>query len=185
MFKVLALGEFIQEEGIDISIGAFADLYHTVTSKHQKQMEMVMITKGTKLESIQQKTKRYQIENKIELINWGDQEKVETTYQDASILLLPSNENVSKLISESFSFGLPVISYDNEMNSDLIDPSCGMLMNLETVGDRIEKFSQLLKMLYFDPEARKVLKKGAMNKYKDALSWGFEEKRTNPSLATL
>jgi len=183
MFNVLALGEFIDDEGIDISIGAFAELFHTVTNKHQKKMKMMMITKGLKLDSINQKVKENQIENKFELINWNEQDKVESCYEDGSILLLPSSENLSKLISESLSFGLPVICYENEFNSDVVDQTCGMLIHKENNSDYVQAFSQMLRMLYFDPEARKILKKGAITKYKKALSWGFEEKRNNKSVA--
>ena len=181
MFKILALGEFIKDEGIDIALGAFAELYHTVTIKHQRKMSLVMITKGLQVDRIQEKTKELKIENKVELVNWGDQEIVEACYQDASIMLLPSNENLSKLISESLSFGLPVISYDNDHNAEAIDNTCGMLIQEENMGENVLAFSNLLRILYFDPEARKILKRGAMNKYKDAFSWGFEE---NKSLAT-
>ena len=46
-FNVLSLGEFIHKEGIDVALEAFADLYYDVTSKHQKQMKLIMVTKGT------------------------------------------------------------------------------------------------------------------------------------------
>ena len=44
-FNVLSLGEFIHKEGIDVTLEAFADLYYDVTSKHQKQMKLIMVSK--------------------------------------------------------------------------------------------------------------------------------------------
>lgn len=185
MFNLLALGEFIHDEGIDIALGAFSDLYHNVTSKHQKQMEMTMITKGLKTEIIEEKIKNNQLEKKVKLVNWTEQEEVEFCYQNASILILPSNENLSKLVSESFSFGLPVISYENEHFADIVDQTCGMLINEESTGENMLAFSRLLRILYFDPEARKILKRGAMNKYEQAFSWGINEKNSSKKLATI
>ena len=184
MFSVLALGEFIDDEGIDIALGAFSELYHTVTSKHQKRMEMMLITKGLKTEAIQEQIKTYQIENKVQLVNWNEQEKVEDSYRNSSVMLLPSKDNFSKLVSESFSFGLPVICYENDHIADIIDQTCGMLVSEDSSGETILEFSNLLQILYFDPEAQKILKRGAKNKYSDALSWGIEKHQTNKKLVT-
>jgi len=117
-------------------------------------------------------------------VYWDDQEKVETSYTNGSVLLLPSKDNFSKLVSESFSFGLPVICYDNEHIEDIVDQTCGMLVHEDNVGESIIEFSNLLRMLYFDPEARKILKRGAKNKYTQALSWGIENHQTSKKLVT-
>ena len=146
-------------------------------------MEMMLITKGLKLDIIQQQIKEYQIEDKVELVNWSDQEKVESSYRNGSIMVLPSRDNFSKLVSESFSFGLPVICYENNHIEDIVDQTCGMLVPEDNLGESILEFSNLLRILYFDPEAQKILKRGAKNKYTKALSWGNENRQTSKKLA--
>ena len=182
MFSVLALGEFIDDEGIDIALGAFSELYFNVTNKHQKKMEMMLITKGEKLDAIQQKIKNYQIDSKVELVDWSNQDKIESSYRNGSVMLLPSKDNFSKLVSESFSFGLPVICYENNHIEDIVDQTCGMLIPEDNTGESIIKFSNLLRILYFDPEAQKILKRGAQNKYAQALSWGTENQQSSKKL---
>ena len=174
-FNVLSLGEFIHQEGIDITLEAFAEMYHEVTSKHQKQMSFAMVTKGILSDYINEKINNLKIQEAIEIVPWSEQEVIEDWYEKASIMLLPSNGNISKLVSEAFSFGLPVVCYENEKLYDIIDHSCGMMVTNQTTQQNITNFSEILRMLYFDPEARKILKKGATRKYESKFSWGLSK----------
>jgi len=174
-FNVLTLGEFIHQEGMDIALRSFAELYHDVTSKHQKQMRLAMISKGILSDYIQDQIHELKINDAIEIVPWSEQEAIEDWYEKASIMLLPSIDNISKLVSESFSFSLPVVCYENEQLHDIIDQSCGMMIDYGNTPQNILNFSEVLKMLYFDPEARKILKKGANRKYETKFSWGFSK----------
>lgn len=182
MFSVLALGEFIDDEGIETALGSFSELYHTVTGKHQKQMEMMMITKGLKTEEINQQLKKYRIEDNVKLISWENQNQVELSYENAAVMLLPTKDDFSKIISESFSFGLPVICFENFYTKEIIDPTCGMMISEDSLGENIIEFSNRLRILYFDPEALKILKRGAKNKYTNAFSWGNESPKASKEL---
>ncbi len=174
-FTVLSLGEFIHQEGIDIALEAFAEVYHDVTSKHQKQMKLGMVTKGILSDYINDKIKSLKIKEAAQIVPWSEQEAIEEWYESSSIMLLPSKDNISKLVSEAFSFGLPVVCYDSEQLGDIIDPSCGMKINYGSTQQNINNFSEILRMMYFDPEARKILKKGANRKYESKFSWGFSK----------
>jgi len=174
-FNVLSLGEFIHKEGIDVALESFADLYYDVTSKHQKQMKLIMVTKGTLLTYIEEKAKDLGIEQVIEIISWSEQEEIEEWYRNASVMLLPSADNITRLISEAFSFGLPVVCYESEELDDTMDPTCGMMIDYDNFQQNIIGFSDVLRMLYFDPEARKILKRGALKKYETQFSWGYSD----------
>ena len=174
-FNVLSLGEFIHKEGIDVALEAFADLYYDVTSKHQKQMKLIMVTKGTLQDYIDKKANKLGIKKVIEIISWGEQEEIEDWYKNASVMLLPSTENITRLIAEAFSFGLPVVCYESQELDDTMDPSCGMTIEYDNFQENVIGFSDVLRMLYFDPEARKILKKGALKKYETQFSWGYTD----------
>ena len=58
-FYVLTLGEFIHQDGINIALESFAGLYHDVTSKHQRKMQMIIITKGSLDDYIHEKVNQY------------------------------------------------------------------------------------------------------------------------------
>ncbi len=174
-FNVLSLGEFIHKEGINVALESFADLYYDVTSKHQKQMKLIMVTKGTLLDYIEQKAEKLGIKKVIEIVSWSEQEEIEEWYNNASVMLLPSKDNITRLISEAFSFGLPVVCYESEKLDDMMDPTCGMMIEHDSFQENVFGFSEVLRMLYFDPEARKILKKGALKKYETQFSWGYTD----------
>lgn len=174
-FNVLSLGEFIHKEGIDVALESFADLFYDVTSKHQKQMKLIMVTKGTLLEYIKQKSEKLGINKVIEIVSWSEQEEIEDWYNNASVMLLPSNENINRLITEAFSFGLPVVCYESEKLDDTMDSTCGLMIEYDSFQENVIGFSDVLRMLYFDPEARKILKKGALKKYETQFSWGYSD----------
>lgn len=174
-FYVLALGEFIHQEGINVALEAFADLFHDVTSKHQKQMKLLMVTKGTLNPYICKKVQELQIEIAVQMIPWSEQEAIEKWYEAASIMLLPSTENPSKLISEAFSFSLPVVCYERAELEETINPACGIMLERGTFQQNIFNYSEVLRMLYFDPEARKIMKRGARRQYENLFSWGYSQ----------
>jgi len=174
-FNVLSLGEFIHKEGIDVALEAFADLYFDVTSPHQKQMKLIMVIKGTLQDYILERANKLGIKKTIEIISWSEQEEIENWYENASVMLLPSTNNITRLIAEAFSFGLPVVCYESEELENTIDPSCGMTVKYGNFQENIVKCSDVLRMLYFDPEARKILKKGALKKYETQFSWGYTD----------
>ena len=72
---------------------------------------------------------------------------------------------------QALSKGLPVLSYRGEERESLIDLTCGMLIDYMSTGQSIGDFASLLRMLYFDPAACKILKKGALKKYTTLLQW--------------
>ncbi|MDB4443434.1 glycosyltransferase [Saprospiraceae bacterium] len=174
-FNVLSLGEFIHKEGIDVTLEAFADLYYDVTSKHQKQMKLIMVSKGSLQDYIHEKADKLGLSKVIEIIFWSEQEEIEEWYKNASIMLLPSKGKITRLIKEAFSFGLPVVCYESDELDEIMDPSCGMTIENDNLQESIIEFSDVLRMLYFDPEARKILKRGALKKYETQFTWGYTD----------
>lgn len=174
-FNVLSLGEFIHKEGIDVALESFADLYYDVTSKHQKKMKLIIVTKGALQDYIDERANKLGINKVIEIVSWSQQEEIEDWYKNASVMLLPSTDNINRLIAEAFSFGLPVVCYESKRLDGTIDPSCGMTIEQVNFQENVIEFSEVLRMLYFDPEARKILKKGALKKYETQFSWGYTD----------
>lgn len=174
-FNVLSLGEFIHQEGIDVALESFAGLYHDVTSKHQKKMKLIIVTKGTLLDYIEKKAENLGIKKVLEIVSWSEQEEIEEWYRNASIMLLPSKDKITRLVTEAFSFGLPVVCYESEELDDTMDSTCGMMIDCNSFQENVVGFSDVMLMLYFDPEARKILKKGALKKYETQFSWGYTD----------
>ena len=70
---------------------------------------------------------------------------------------------------------MPVVCYESEILEEAIDSSCGMTIEQDNFQENVTEFSDVLRMLYFDPEARKILKKGALKKYETQFSWGYTD----------
>ena len=50
-----------------------------------------------------------------------------------------------------------------------------MTIENDNLQESIIEFSDVLRMLYFDPEARKILKRGALKKYETQFTWGYTD----------
>ena len=103
----------------------------------------------------------------------NEQDEVEKSYQEGSLLLLPRIINSSSIIKEAFRYGLPVLCYKHASYIHLLDTSCGMMINYTNDHKAVSEFAQLLESLNYDPDAIQILKKGAKNRYQEKFSWGM------------
>jgi len=171
-FIIIGLGDFIDNNHLEITVRSFANFYHNVTSKHQKRVELKLIDDRGNIQKIQQLTKYYKIEDVTEILTLDQQEDIEVKYKIASFLLLPLNRKVENIIQESLSYGLPILCYYSTGSDSLLDQTCSMRIDFENTETSVLNFAEVLKLLYFDPEARKIFKKGAVQKYQADYTWG-------------
>lgn len=101
-----------------------------------------------------------------------DPVKVIQVLRDYDCLLLPTSwktEGHPGVILEAFSIGLPVIATRWNGIPELVDQSCGILIEV----DSSQELSQAILNLYGDPEGWERLKKGAYERMTDydPVSW--------------
>ena len=171
LFNVLSLGGFIPTDDIEIAIEAFADFYHQVTNKHQKCLHLTIIDKSEQGTHFRKLAKELEINEVFTVISCEQQEVLEDFYAKSATIILPTRKKLGQLVPEALSFGIPIISFDLEHTKEHIDNSCGMLIRYRSREQSIQDFSRCLKILYFDPEALKILKKGAHMKYENNFTW--------------
>ncbi len=171
-FIVLSLGDFISENGSYVALHSFTNFYHNTTSKHQKRIELVLIDEHENLKQQLAFCKKLQIEDAVTVLHLGQQERIESMYKNASIFMLPVRRHLNAIVQECLSYGLPLLGYDGFGTEQVIDQTCGMLVQYDTDEESILDFSRMLRMLYFDPEARKILCKGAEARYEKEFTWG-------------
>ena len=170
-FTILAISDLAFEHGVEIVMNSFAEFYHDLTPKHQKQIKLIFIDKGGYTIPVLHWSEKLNIKPIVQILNWKRIEKVEEAYHQANFLLLPSQTKTYNGVMHALSKGLPVLSYRGEEREALIDLTCGMLIDYVSLGQSIGDFASLLHMLYFDPAACKILKKGALKKYTNLLQW--------------
>ncbi len=164
-FTILSVSDLAAEAGIEIILRSFAEFYHQLTPKHQKQLKLIFIDKGGYTIPVLHQSEKLKIQPITQILNWKRVEKIQQSYQNANFLLLPSQTKTREGILQALSKGLPVLSYREQEQEELIDQTCGMLIDYVSTGQSIGDFANLLRMLYFDPAVCKILKKGALKKY--------------------
>lgn len=170
-FTILGLGDFISSEGTEVIIRSFSNFYHGLTTKHQKKISLCIVDEYKYADNVNRLLKENEIEHCTSLITITNQERLEDIYQKSSFFFLPSNGNLKNIVQESLSYGLPILSYENNYYEDILDQTCSMLIPYEDGSDSVLEFSRILCMLYNDMEATRILQRGAKRRYQDRFTW--------------
>lgn len=180
-FTVLALSDVASDAGIEIAFQAFADFHHALTPKHKKNSKLIFIDKGGyALEAIQ-RAEQLEIQAFVQVLNWKRIEHIQNAYESATLLLLPSRSKTEALIISALSNGIPILSYRETEQEQYVDQTCGTLIDYYSDSQSIEDFSNVMRILYFDPDACKLLKKGAFSKHANQISSKQSLKRHTPT----
>ena len=170
-FLVVALGRFLKENSVETVFASFSEFYHSVSYKYQKHSQLILIDRAYNLRLNRDLAFQYKIETKTSFLSLRDQEEVEKSYKEGTVLLLPRNINSSSIIKEAFLYGLPVLGFSNSGHDNLLDASSGLKVNFQSEHQAVKAFADNLRILKYDPEAVKMLKKGAEKRYKTEFTW--------------
>jgi len=113
----------------------------------------------------------HNVMSKTRFVSLSDQQVVEDMYTQGSLLLLPRKVNCSSIIKEAFQYGLPVIGFAHSSHDNLLDSSSGLKVFYESDTQAVQAMATNLRLLKYDPEAVKLLKKGATNRYSAEFKW--------------
>ncbi len=171
-YRVLSLGKFISGTELDIILLAFSELFSKLTSKHHKRIQLTIIEEQAYVSEVMTRIKELNIEGNVRMINFQDQSEVEKAYFESSVLMLPSLNRAKSIIPEAFSYQLPVVTLERDFVYEYIDQTCGMLVSADSKEDAVYEFFSIMEILYFDPEALKILQKGALRKFDGSFTWG-------------
>jgi len=133
-FTILVVSDLVSESGVEIAMSSFAEFYHDLTPKHQKQIKLIFIDKGGYTIPVLHWSEKLNIKPIVQVLNWKRIEKVEEAFHRANFLLMPSRTKTYNGIMQALSKGLPVLSYRGEERETLIDLTCGMLIDYMSTG---------------------------------------------------
>jgi len=176
LFNVVALGKFLSENSVEMALKAYAEFYHSTSRKYQKYTQLTLIDKKVNQHLSEAMVNQLNIVSSTYYISLSAQDEVEKTYRNGSLLLLPRIINSSSIIKEAYLYGLPVLGFANSSHDNLLDASSGLRVQYQSDDQAIEQLANTLRLLKYDPDALKMLSKGAARKYENELSWG-ERKR--------
>ena len=158
----LSPGRFMDDEANLLVLHAFADLYHRLTPKHQRKIQLCVIEEPVFRQESESLCNNLMIAHRVVILDRNNASKVEDAYRKSGVFIYPSLHNQFKIISEALRFGLPILSVASSSIKDLVDHTCSMLLNQRKESALIEALSLQMEMLYFDREAFKLLKRGAL-----------------------
>ncbi len=170
-FLIIGLGRFLKENSVETVFAAFSEFYHSISYKYQKDTELILIDKEYNHNLNRNLSTEFNIVGKTRFVPLTEQKVVEEMYTQGSLLLLPRKVNCSSIIKEAFQYGLPVLGYAHSSHDNLLDASTGLKVFFESDEQATQALAENLRLLKYDPEAVKLLKKGASNKYDTEFKW--------------
>jgi|GEM_PF-2897887 len=170
-FVILTSLDYHSQQEVEIAIRSFANFYFNVTNKHRNRIHLVIIDTGGQQKEFIRLADKYNISNSVRIISRHSKDSLKKALRHACLLFLPTANSSEELISKALSNALPILSFDVFSIRKFIDNSCGMLFRFNSPEQSVSIFSDMMRMLYFDPEALKMLRKGALKKYKTIFSW--------------
>ncbi|MEL6863663.1 MAG: glycosyltransferase [Bacteroidota bacterium] len=170
-FNVVSLGGFLSRGELSIVCESFANFYRGVTSKHQRRSVLNIIDIEDHRSWLFDEVQELDILPALNIISSSNRMEIIKIYQQASVLVLPIERTVGKIIPEALAFGIPVVCFDSENMREYLDQTCAMFVRPQKLERSAPDFTDIINMLYFDPEVRKILKRGASLKYDKSFSW--------------
>lgn len=182
-FHVLASSDIASDAGIEIVFRTFADFYHGLTPKHRKNSKLIFIDKGGYALTALKWAEQLDVKSNVQILNWKRIELVTKACEESTLLFLPSKEQSKEVILDALSKSLPILTYREEEKVLFVDHTCGTLIDYYSKEQSIDDFTKVMRILYFDPEACKLLQKGALSKFSNLINEGSVIKPLVPSIS--
>ena len=165
MFNVLTPIFKFDVASMHLAIQAFEQFFDEITPKHRKKIKLTLVLNKIQQNIYSEYSSQSLTGKMIQMIPDVKGKEIETAWQQASICFLPDAEGAIDLFNKALLHHLPVLAYASKMSKKSLDNSCSILLPYKT-NSQEGIFAQKLKMLYFDPGARKMLVQGARKKWK-------------------
>jgi hypothetical protein len=161
-FEMLMVSNHYNDQELRLGIQTFAHLYRHVTPKHRKRMSMILIASSSQQKLVRHLLHQHSLESAVRIVS--DQQDSDSRWEQAKLQLNTQYQPSICNLEKGFSFGLPWVGFDVSGIRKEVDFSCSLLATPREF-ETGESLAKLLRTLYFDPEALKVLQKGAHRRF--------------------
>ncbi len=163
-FFVLVQASKPVEKALEVALDVFASFYYGNTAKHQTRVKLMLLgaDKATHEKALAL-AKHFEIEHVTEFVDKKD--AATKAYGVAEVMLEAGTGEDDSLIVEALGAGLPVLTFYTTARKDILDNSCSMVIKFKDNETNVNSLTDSLNILYFDPEARKMLQRGAFAKH--------------------
>lgn len=157
--NILFVGRLVEQKGVEFLIDAFK-----IVSQKEKEWNLIIVGDGVEKKYIQNKVRKYDIEDRVTLI--GDTNEVKKYYLNSSIFVSSSIiEGFGIAIIEAMECGLPVVAFENSGPKEIIDKNYknGILVEVKNIDD----LSKAILYLIENDTQRKTMSLEAIKRAKD------------------
>lgn len=167
-FSVLAPVSQLEPAALQLVLDAFQFFFEEITPKHRKNVRLVLLASTAQAEAIRRHPTPGNLKPPLEVITMSQIELAEQRWGSADLCFLPASEGQAQVLQKALQHQLPILAFDNKVVRTLCDHTCSVQISLNTQNPERD-FADTLRMLYFDPGARKMLVKGALKKWNQSL----------------
>jgi hypothetical protein len=160
-FEILMVSNHYNDQELRLGIQTFAYLFRHVTPKHRKRMSMTLIASSSRRKLIRQLLHQSSLESAVRVVSAT--QVIDSHWEQADLQLNTQYQPLIADLKKGLSFGLPWVGFETSILRQEIDFSCSLLATPKEF-ETGESLSQLLRTLYFDQGALKVLQKGAFQR---------------------
>lgn len=184
-FTLISAGRLVPLKGFDLTILSFSEFLKPLSIEEKKRCELIIVGSGPELDYYKKLVKEQHIQQYVKFINWIERSELMKIFKNSSAFLFPSHEGAGMVISESLSFGLPVICLDNSGPGEFIDDTCGFAIPIQDYQETITKLSESITELYTKPDLLKLMQSNARQKFIKAFHWDRKGEILNKIYASI
>lgn len=172
---LISAGRLEPRKGISLLIRAFRLVVDQLPN-----IELRIVGEGPLRESLEKLARKLHLSSQIIFTGAVDHVKMRNEYSNADVFVFPSLRDTSgAVVLEAMAMALPVICFEHQGASLMVDSRSGIRVPVTTYRDSIIALSEAIKKLSSDSQARTIL---GLNGRSDALKrydWNAKAARIN------
>jgi glycosyltransferase involved in cell wall biosynthesis len=168
--QLLYVGRIVPYKGLSLLIEALSLL--DIKLKSKIFLSIVGDDQGAYADHCKQLTRALNLEDCCTFYGKRRKEEVLTFYKNSNIFCFPSlAEAGGTVVLEAMSMGLPVITINRGGPAEMVDKSCGILIDAHSPNYVSRKIAEALSMLIMNRDKTIDLGKAARKKVQDNFTW--------------
>jgi glycosyltransferase involved in cell wall biosynthesis len=185
IFSLMSVGRLVPLKGFDLTIRSFATFFRGLSDPDRAKVRLTIVGSGPESGRLKDMAEEEGVGNAVIFIEWIDRADVLEMFKNASVFLFPSHEGAGMVVPEALSFGVPVITLDNDGPGGFITPECGIGVPQGTYTETVSGLAQGIDRLYRNPAEHQAMRKAARARFLATFHWDRRGELLNTLYAEL
>lgn len=171
IFSMMSVGRLVPLKGFDLTIRAFATFYRGLSDADRSKVRLSIVGSGPESGRLKHLAEEEGVKDAVIFIEWIDRSDVLEMFKNASAFLFPSHEGAGMVVPEALSFGVPVITLDNDGPGGFITPECGIAVPHGTYSETVAGLAKGIDTLFKNPSEHHAMRQAARTHFIDRFHW--------------